>query len=200
MVSTLCASKPGPTSWRAMNVRIRSAAPINSTRASEISLTTSSERAFPSRNPVPERLPLSLSVEFTSEREALKAGSSPKRMPVSNETPRVKPSTRQSMPMAEPFSPMRGRPAGLTASSARMPTKPRAMPRMPPARESNTLSVSNWRTMRARPGSQRGPDRELAFADRGAHQQQIGDIGAGRSAAPALPRPASSAANCARRR
>ena len=25
------------------------------------------------------------------------------------------------------------------------------MPRMPPARESNTLSVSNWRTMRARP-------------------------------------------------
>ena len=60
-----------------MKVRMRSAAPISSTRASETSLMTSSERAFPSRNPVPERLPLSLSVEFRSEREALKAGKQP---------------------------------------------------------------------------------------------------------------------------
>jgi hypothetical protein len=57
--------------------------------------------------PLPERLPLSLRVEFKSEREALKAGNSPKRMPVRNETAKGTPSTRQSMPMAEPSSPMR---------------------------------------------------------------------------------------------
>ena len=95
-----------------MKVRMRSAEPISSTSANETSLMTSRERALLWRNPVPERLLLSFSVEFKSEREALKAGNSPKRMPVSNETPRVKPSTRQSMPMAEPSSPMRGSPAG----------------------------------------------------------------------------------------
>ena len=57
-----------------MKVRMSSAEPISSTRASETSLITSSERALPWRNPVPERLPLSLSVEFRSEREALKRG------------------------------------------------------------------------------------------------------------------------------
>jgi len=46
------------SSWRAMKVRMRSAAPISSTRARETSLITSSERAFPSRSPVPERLPV----------------------------------------------------------------------------------------------------------------------------------------------
>ena len=80
-----------------MNVRISSAAPISSTSASETSLITSRERALLWRNPVPERLLLSLSVELRSGREALMAGKSPKRMPVNTDTPRVKASTRQSM-------------------------------------------------------------------------------------------------------
>ena len=109
------------TACRARKVRISSAEPISSTRASETSLITSSERALPWRKPVPERLLLSFRVEFRSVREALNAGKSPKRMPVSSETARVKASTRQSTPTAEPSSPMRGRPAGLTASRARTP-------------------------------------------------------------------------------
>ena len=85
------------------------------------SLTTSAARTRPWRMPVPARLLESLSVEFRSVREMLKAGNSPKRMPVTQETVRVNASTRQSTPMADPSSPMRGSPAGLMASSARTP-------------------------------------------------------------------------------
>ena len=50
---------------------------------------------------------------------------------------------------------------------------------MPPARESNTLSVSNWRTMRARPAPSAERIANSRLRTGGAHQQQIGDIGAG---------------------
>ena len=68
------------------------------TSASATSLITSSDRALLWRNPVPERLLLSLSVGLRSGRDALSAGNSPKRMPVRQRHPRVNASTRQSMP------------------------------------------------------------------------------------------------------
>jgi hypothetical protein len=129
---------------------MNSTAPISRISASETSPTTSAALTLPWRNPVPERLLLSLSEVTRSVRDALNAGKSPKRIPVSSETASVKLSTRQSTPMAEPSSPMRGRPAGLTASRARTPAKPSAKPKTPPVTESKTLSVSSWRTMRMR--------------------------------------------------
>src|SRR5271170_4274565 len=103
IVRTLCALKPGSTLRKAMKVRISRAAPISRTIASETSVTTSKERTLLWRNPVPERLLLSLSVVLRSGREAPMAGNNPKRIPVSKETPTVKARTRQSMPTEAPL-------------------------------------------------------------------------------------------------
>ena len=81
--------------------------------------------------------------------------------------------------MAEPSSPIRGRPAGLTASSARTPSKAESHAENAAGQgEQHAFSQQLAHDARAA-GSQCGADRELAFADGGAHQQQIGDIGAG---------------------
>ncbi len=127
-----------------------SAEPISSTSAIETSSTTSTDLAISCRNPVPARLLPSFSDEFKSVREAANAGNNPNRTPVRSETASVNPSSRQSRPMPEPSSPMRGSPAGLTASSARTPAKPNASPSTPPAIASIMLSVKSWRTIRVR--------------------------------------------------
>ncbi len=81
--------------------------------------------------------------------------------------------------MADPSSPMRGRPAGLIASSARTPTKPRMRPSTPPGHAEHHAFgeqlAHDARTFRAK----RGADGEFALPSGGAHQQQVGDVGAG---------------------
>ena len=78
IVKTLCASKPGFTCRIAMKVRISSAAPINSTTASAISVVTSSARVLLCRKPVPLRLPLSFSVAAQIRTRRLQSGNESK--------------------------------------------------------------------------------------------------------------------------
>ena len=78
-------SNPGSTACNFMNVRISSAAPITSTRARAISLTTRTERTLPLRKPTPERLLLSFKIAARFLREAVIAGTRPKKIPVSTE-------------------------------------------------------------------------------------------------------------------
>ena len=94
---------------------------------------------------------LSFSVRLRSARELWSAGIRPKTIPVTTETAAVKASTRQSTPTSAPCSPMRGSPAVLMVSSARIPRMPSTSPIAPPTTESATLSVSNWRMIRPRP-------------------------------------------------
>ena len=91
----------------------------------------------------------------------------------------MKASTVQSSVTADPSMPMRGMLPGLSASRARTPAAPIASPSTPPISESSTLSVRSWRTMRPRPAPMAAADGDLARADAGAGQQQVGDIGAG---------------------
>ena len=50
---------------------------------------------------------------------------------------------------------------------------------MPPASDSNTLSVSIWRSSRPRAGAERRAKAQLALPHRAAREQQVGDIDAG---------------------
>ncbi len=151
MVRTLFASNPGSTCPSAIAVRIRRAEPIRRVRASATSLTTRIDLVLFWRNPpLPVRPALSLSVPAKSVPELWRAGISPKSRPVPTETARVKLKTRQSSGTSEPFSPIRGRFAVLTARSTRMPTVPSSKPSPPPTRASTTLSVRTWRAMRQR--------------------------------------------------
>ena len=104
-----------------MKLRISSAAPINSTTASAISVVTSSARVLLCRKPVPLRLLLSFSVLLKSARDDCRAGTSPNRMPVRIDTASVNPKTRQSRLTLEPPGPMRGMLPGLRLRMARMP-------------------------------------------------------------------------------
>ena len=149
-VTVRSTSNPGSTRWSAIAVRMSRAEPTRSTRASAISLTTIAARARRCFDPLPVRPPPSLSIAVRSARDDCHAGSDPKRRPVAIDTIRVNSSTRQSRPTLEPSSPMRGRPAVLTASSARIPTKPNAQPSVPPRSDSTMLSVRSWRAMRRR--------------------------------------------------
>ena len=107
IVKTLRASKPGFTCRTARKVRISRAAPTSSTRASAISVVTSSARVLWC-NPVPLRLLLSFKLLFKSAREDCSAGTSPNSMPVTSDKTRVNPKTRQSKPALVPRRPMRG--------------------------------------------------------------------------------------------
>ena len=143
-VRTWSGSNPGWTRPRLQMVRSIRPAPARSTSAAATSDTTSRLRRR--RCPVEEpRLP-SFKVSCRSVTETWSAGASPNTTPVTSESPRVKASTQPSTPM---FS-MRGRPPGTAASTARVPSQAMASPAMPPARDSTTLSVSSWRTTRAR--------------------------------------------------
>ena len=94
---------------------------------------------------------LSFSVRLRSARELWSAGIRPNTIPVTTETAAVKASTRQSTPTSAPCSPMRGSPAVLIVSSARIPRMPSTSPIAPPITDSATLSVSSWRMIRPRP-------------------------------------------------
>ena len=81
-----------------------------------------------------------------------------------------------------PFTPIasaRGVPAGDTATSAPTPHIATRSPRTPPTAASSTLSARSCRISRDLAGAQRGPDRHLAAAPRGAGEQKVCDVGAG---------------------
>ena len=75
MVMTLWESKPGLTACKATKVRMSSAEPMSSTRARQHFADDEQRRGpFHDGMPVPERLLLSLSVEFRSVRETREGG------------------------------------------------------------------------------------------------------------------------------
>src|SRR6185437_10866345 len=144
---------PVETFRKSTNVRISSAAPISSTRALAISVTTSAPRALFCFSPVPDRPLVSFNVELRSGFEICKAGKSPNRIPVKNAIPTVNAITRQSSSEnadAPLRSPMRGTSPGLNVSSNRTPQVPATKPRIPPAVESTMLSVKSCRMIRPR--------------------------------------------------
>ena len=179
MVSTLCVSKPGSTASSFMNVRISNAAPITRTSASAISVTTSTERSLPLRKPMPERLLLSLSVAARLGLDALIAGTRPKRIPVSTETPRVKSRTVGSRVTAEPVFADAGKIAGVDGEQqADADESENEAQQASGQRERKALGQQLADDLEAS-GAERGAGCEFALSYRGAHQQEIGDVGAG---------------------
>jgi hypothetical protein len=70
----------------------------------------------------------------------------------------------------------------VPAGSARTPctaTHAISSPAAPPTSDSTTLSATSCRSRRRRLGAERGAHRDLARARGRAHQQQVGDVGAG---------------------
>ena len=112
--------------------------------ASATSMTTSPRRA--KLWPAAVRSELSCRLVCRSFREAYTAGINPTIKPISVVIPSVKPSTVVLTTMA--FT--RGRPGGLSATSARTPKSANKMPVAPPSRASNKLSISTCRTIRVR--------------------------------------------------
>ena len=102
--------------------RIESKAePTSKVSASATSVTTRIERVLFWRNPVPERPPASPSTSMSVGLRALQGRDQPKINPVAKRDGEREGGTRQSMPTSTPSWPIRGRPAVLTDSSARMP-------------------------------------------------------------------------------
>ena len=80
------------------------------------------------------------------------------------------------MPTSAPSSPTRGRPAVLIDSSARMPSVPNGQAeRAADDRQHHALGEQLADDAAAR-AAERGADRDLALAARGAHQQQVRDV------------------------
>ena len=86
-----------------------------------------------------------------SARELWSAGIRPNTIPVPIEMAAVKAARANRRRPARPSSPMRGSPAVLIVSSARMPRTPSTSPIAPPITDSATLSVSSCRMIRPRP-------------------------------------------------
>ncbi len=178
-VRTLCGSKPGLT-WRsATKVRMSSAAPISRTRARETSLITSRERALLWRNPVPERLLLSLRVVLRSGREAPMAGKRPKRMPVSSEMPSVK----------SEYAPVEADGGAMFADAGKAggtDGQQRAHANVAEHEAEDAAGDGKHHAFGEQladdagaAGTHGGADGEFALAAGGAHEQEIGDVGAG---------------------
>ena len=101
-------------------------------------------RCFPAAS-MPVR-PDSLSDVAKSTFDVASAGAVPNSRPVRMETSAVKPSTRKSV-----VTPRGMVPGASEARISRRPTHPSPTPRVPPAVERSTLSVSNCRITRTRP-------------------------------------------------
>ena len=96
-------------------------------------------------------------------------------MPVASDTPSAKSSTEPSIEM----SLTRGMLPALSVWIGRIARYASSSPTLPPARARTTLSESICSTSRRAPGAERGANGDLLAAHRCAHQQQIGDVGAG---------------------
>ena len=95
---------------------------------------------------------------------------------------------------------MRGRPAGLMASSARTPNKAEQQAQEASGDGEQDTFGEQLADDAGAAGSQGGADGKLALAACGAHQQQIGHVGAGDQQHQADRAQAARAAICARRR
>ena len=144
-VSTLCGLIPGFTLHRAARLRIINPAPASRTRASAISTATKT-LCVRCREPLDPRPP-SFNVSPRLERASLSAGASPKKIPTSSATPRVKSRTCRSTPIS--FT--RGSAAGREFKTDLVPQYASSSPAPALASESTTLSVSSCRTTRTRP-------------------------------------------------
>jgi hypothetical protein len=94
----------------------------------------------------PASLASSFNADMSSKRGVRQAGAMPKRIPTLSESRSANENTRQS----SGASMVRGMLAGLRLSNKGIDQRVSKIPAAPPATESNTLSVSIWRTMRNR--------------------------------------------------
>ena len=139
--------KPVSTLCRLINVRTNSPAPISSNSDSDTCAATS-DLLSSERDAALELLPLSFSAGVRSRRVARKAGTIPNTIPVKNDSPRVKPSTRRSR---RGLSEIISLPAhSLTPNRLSLIQSAINMPTPPPSTARSTLSVSNWRLRRQR--------------------------------------------------
>jgi hypothetical protein len=125
-------------------------APINSIAQSAISEITSERRRLFLRPQIaltPDEVRLvSCRTVCTSRREARSAGASPNRIADNTQTANV--NARAARPMPTSFT--LGTPCGPRSRTQCKARNATAMPKAPPVNARSTLSVSNWRTIRAR--------------------------------------------------
>ena len=113
--------------------------------AKAISETTRTARVRKTARTEPPRL-VSLRVSRRSMLHVWRAGASPNRIPATNATRAVKPSTHRSMEMAL----LRGRLVPASRTKRGTAAQARISPRTPPATATRMLSVNSWRIMSAR--------------------------------------------------
>ena len=162
-----------------MNVRISSAAPITRISASAISVTTNTERSLPLRNPMPERLLLSLSVAARLGLDALIAGTRPKRIPVNTETPRVKSKTVGSRVTAVAAFADSWKTTGADGEQQTDADESENEAEKAAGQREREAFGQQLADDLETAGAERGASREFALSHRSAHQQKIGDVGAG---------------------
>jgi hypothetical protein len=151
---------------------------MSSTRARETSLMTSRSGLLLWRNPVPERLLLSLSVVLRSGREAPMAGKSPKRMPVRSDAE----GEEEDAPVdadREPCSPMRGRSAGLTGEQRAHAHIAEDEAEDAAGDGEDDAFGEELADDAGAAGAHGGTDGEFTLAAGGPDEQEIGDVGAG---------------------
>ena len=137
IASTLRLSKPGSTRRSWPKLRSRSPAPMS--RSNDNATWPTTSKLFMRARPCPTELPRpsSRNAPCRSTRESCSAGSIPKMMPVSSETPRVNSRTRKSMPTGTPAGSW---PAPHLAK-ARIASQLMPIPRMPATKANSILSV-----------------------------------------------------------
>ena len=139
------------------------------------SATTSAARKKPVARPADPRVASSLSSALVLPRMTEIAGTTPKTMPVTTASSSVKASTgRCSAAVGCP-----GICVADIASSARTPAKPSASPATAPNKREHHAFGQHLPHEAPVSGAERRPDRQLAAASGGAHQQQVRDVGAG---------------------
>ena len=166
-----------------------SADPMSSTSASATSTTTSIERALFCRKPVPDRPPLSLSVVVRSVLELCSAGIRPNRMPVASETGERE---RDDAPVEADERAVLAdarEAGGVDRRAARgCPAQPSDQAEHAAGQRQHDALGEQLADDAAARAADRGADRDLAPASGRAHEQQVGDVGAGDEQDEARPR------------
>ncbi len=145
IVKALLVLNPGSTFCSFQKLRIISPAPISRTNDSATSEITSALRVRCFMGLPPVRPAPCFRVSLRLVLVNCNAGTIPIMMPATNDTRRVKPRARVSIPISLET----GRPPSRT--SILLPHTASARPSSPPVTARRTLSVSSCRTSRARP-------------------------------------------------
>ena len=166
--------KPGSTLVSREKLRRSSAAPTRSTIDIATSATSSAFRIHRPLEDVDDRPP-SLSTEPIVLRDACQAGARPKRIPVASDTTSAKSSTELSILMSVTL----GMLPALSVWIGPMARYASRSPTAPPASGEDEALGEHLEDQPPPPGAERGSDRDLFPAHRRAHEQQVGDVGAG---------------------